>query len=265
MKPFIHAKNSANKFGGKPDDYIEIHNFMDSSKSVVPDMRHRAIFHSAFGCFIVEKVFGVTITNSDGIEVSTRDIAEEHILEDLGRIPTLQDWLNEMQFQDWMMSPELRNKKSEEKNEFVSPGISTIESDGSKNDVHSFLDRKRFILDGRRHLPKKEDSKESKNPCAEVKLEGPDINEKERSQIKSVEQDVDGNIPLKYNEVHDLNDFILDGGRPIRNDLDNDIPLDFKIKVDANEMEDKKPYNMNKVKDGKRIRGNGTSGLLNSD
>lgn len=189
MKPFIHAKNSANKFGGKPDDYIEIHNFMDSSKSVVPDMRHRAIFHSAFGCFIVEKVFGVTITNSDGIEVSTRDIAEEHILEDLGRIPTLQDWLNEMQFQDWMMSPELRNKKSEEKNEFVSPGISTIESDGSKNDVHFLPDR--------------------------------------RSQTKTVEQDLSGNIPLKYNEVPELNDFILDGGRPIRNDLDGARPLNL--------------------------------------
>lgn len=110
MKPYIHAQNSVRKHKGKISDYIEIHNFMDSSKSVVPDMRHRAIFHSAFGCFIVEKVFGVTITNSDGLVISTRDIAEEHILEDLGKIPTLQDWLSEMNFQDWMLSPEHRKK-----------------------------------------------------------------------------------------------------------------------------------------------------------
>lgn len=114
MKPYIHAKNSVIKYGGIISDYIEIHNFIDSSKAVVPDMRHRAIFHSAFGCFIVEKVFGVTIINSDKQEVSTRDIAEDHILEDLGKIPTLQDWLSEMEFKDWMLSPENRKKIAKE-------------------------------------------------------------------------------------------------------------------------------------------------------
>lgn len=191
MKPFIHAKNSANKFGGKPEDYQAIHDFMDSSKAVVPDMRHRAIFHSAFGCFIVEKVFGTTIKNSDGDEVSTRDIAEEHILEDLGMIPTLQDWLNEMQFQDWMMSPELREKKVE----FVSPGVPLIERDGS---------------------------------------------EKERSQMKTTEQDV-GNIP------NPMQNLVLDGGRPERFD---DIPLEMQIKIDA--IENSHVNDEIRVVDGKR-------------
>jgi len=31
-KPWIHAKNSARKFGGVPEDYLPIHNLMDSSQ-----------------------------------------------------------------------------------------------------------------------------------------------------------------------------------------------------------------------------------------
>lgn len=43
MKPWRHARNSARKFGGMPEDYIEIHNFMDVSKSAHADVRHRAV------------------------------------------------------------------------------------------------------------------------------------------------------------------------------------------------------------------------------
>ena len=102
MKPFIHARSSAAKFGGKPEDYLPIHDFMDSSKSALADVRHRAVFHSAFGIFIVEKVFGVTITNSAGRAVSTRDVAEQHVMEDLGTIPTLESWLRNMRIEPWM-------------------------------------------------------------------------------------------------------------------------------------------------------------------
>ena len=107
MKPYIHAVNSANKFGGKPEDYLPIHNEMDSSKAHVPDVRHRCVFHSSFGIYIIERIFGVNITNSDGKLVSVRDIAEQHVLEDLDRIPTLQDWLNEMKQKEWMVRPEI--------------------------------------------------------------------------------------------------------------------------------------------------------------
>ena len=102
MKPFIHAKNSVRKHGGCTDDYQAIHDFIDSSKAAVPDMRHRAILHSAFGIYIVERVFGVTLRNGDGAVVSVRDIAEEHVIEDLGRIPTMQDYLNHMELAPWM-------------------------------------------------------------------------------------------------------------------------------------------------------------------
>lgn len=109
MKPHIHAKNSVRRFGGKPEDYQPIHDFIDSTKAAVPDMRHRAILHSAFGIFIVEKVFGVTFKNSDGATISTRDVAEEHVIEDLGRIPTMQDYLDHMELAPWMGGP--RSKK----------------------------------------------------------------------------------------------------------------------------------------------------------
>lgn len=102
MKPLIHAKSSAKKWGGIPEDYMPIHDFMDSSKAALPDVRHRAILHSSFGIYIVEKVFGTHFKNSDGKDVSTRDIAEQHVLEDLKFIPTLDKWFATMQIEDWM-------------------------------------------------------------------------------------------------------------------------------------------------------------------
>lgn len=108
MKPYIHAKSSAAKFGGIPEDYIEIHNFMDSSKAALPDARHRAILHSSFGIFITEKVFGVTIKNSKGRDISVRDIAEQHVMEDLGTIPTIEKWFNTMEIEPWMLGPKVK-------------------------------------------------------------------------------------------------------------------------------------------------------------
>lgn len=109
MKPFLHAKISAKKFGGVWEDYIEIHDFIDSSKACMPDIRHRALLHNAFGCFLVEKAFGTVRKNSDGKEYSTRDVAEEHIKEDLGFIPTVEQYLNNMTIQPWMSGTEKSN------------------------------------------------------------------------------------------------------------------------------------------------------------
>lgn len=102
MKPFIHAKSSASKFGGIPEDYLPIHDLMDSSKSSLPDVRHRALFHSSFGIFMVEKMLGTTLTNSDGRKISVRDIAEQHVMEDIGFIPTVETWFRNMRIEPWM-------------------------------------------------------------------------------------------------------------------------------------------------------------------
>lgn len=104
-KPWIHAVSSAKKFGGVPEDYLDIHNLMDSSKAAFPDNRHRALTHNAwFIGFILEKIFGTTFTNSDGKIVSVRDIGEQHVLEDFGNryIPSAQDYIAAMEFQPWM-------------------------------------------------------------------------------------------------------------------------------------------------------------------
>ncbi len=102
MKPYLHAEVSVKKWGGTPEEYLAIHDFIDSSKSSFPDMRHRAILHSSFGIYIAERVFGTYITLANGRKVQTRDIAEQHVIDDMGRIPTVQDYLTEMPFYPWL-------------------------------------------------------------------------------------------------------------------------------------------------------------------
>jgi hypothetical protein len=105
-KPFIHALSSVRKWGGKPEDYLPIHDLLDSSKGTIADSRHRALTHNAwFLSTILERVFGHNITNSDGRLVSVRDIGEQHILEDFGGryIPSAQDYLQEIEIKEWMV------------------------------------------------------------------------------------------------------------------------------------------------------------------
>jgi hypothetical protein len=113
-KPLIHAESSVRRYGGTVEDYLPIHDFMDSSKAALADVRHRAVFHSAFGIYIVERVFGDYITNTDGNRVSVRDVAEDHVKEDLGFIPTMEHWLRNMPIADWMAGKRTRepSKKS---------------------------------------------------------------------------------------------------------------------------------------------------------
>jgi len=98
-----HAVSSARKFGGKPDDYIAIHNWFDETKKIIADFRHRALRHHAEGIFMCEAIFGVTITNSDGRVVPVRLIGEQHVSEDFkGRIPSAADWVRCIRPERWM-------------------------------------------------------------------------------------------------------------------------------------------------------------------
>src|SRR5688500_4813703 len=88
--PHYHSLSSAKKFGGIPDDYIRIHNWFDQFKAAHADVRHRLVIHHSAGIFLCEQVFGVTFTRkSDGKEVPTRLIAEQHVVEDFGFIPNV--------------------------------------------------------------------------------------------------------------------------------------------------------------------------------
>ncbi len=102
MKPYVHAVASVKRHGGRVEDYQPIHDLLDLPKSAHADMRHRAILHNSLGPYLCERVFGTTITNSDGRVVSVRDIAEEHILEDMGRIPALSEYLDGMPMYEWL-------------------------------------------------------------------------------------------------------------------------------------------------------------------
>jgi hypothetical protein len=101
--PWHHALSSARKFGGKPADYVHIHQWFDETKSHFADFRHRALRHHSLGIFQAEAVFGVTLTNSDGKVIPTRLIGEQHVKEDCGgRIPSVADWLGHICPQAWM-------------------------------------------------------------------------------------------------------------------------------------------------------------------
>lgn len=105
-KPWIHAASSAKRFGGNPEEYLDIHNFMDSSKATIADSRHRALTHTSwFIGFVLEKVYGSTFVNSQGRVVSVRDVGEQHVLEDYGGrfIPSAQDFLQDMDMKEWML------------------------------------------------------------------------------------------------------------------------------------------------------------------
>ena len=100
--PFYHAQSSVRKYGGSINDYLPIHNWFDASKSHIGDVRHRALRHHSEGIFLCEQIFGVTILNSDGRSVPVRFIGEQHVVEDLGRIPAPSEWLSEMPIKPWM-------------------------------------------------------------------------------------------------------------------------------------------------------------------
>jgi len=51
---------------------------------------------------MAETIFGVTITNSAGRVVPVRLIAEQHIVEDLGRVPSFADWVRCIKPEAWM-------------------------------------------------------------------------------------------------------------------------------------------------------------------
>lgn len=99
---YHHAVSSTRHFGGEVEDYIEIHEWFDSTKSAWADTRHRAILHNTFGIYLCQQVFGETIKNSEGKEIPVRLIAEQHVHEDCGCIPTLENWLTDLPMKPFM-------------------------------------------------------------------------------------------------------------------------------------------------------------------
>ncbi len=107
-KPYDHSLHSAKRYGGKPEDYQKIHDWFDQTKAAHPTLKHRAILHNSFGIYLAEQMFGTTLTNSDGKVISVRSIGEQHVIDDLGFIPSLDEWLKAMTDEPWMYGQRTR-------------------------------------------------------------------------------------------------------------------------------------------------------------
>lgn len=96
MNAVVHSQISVKRRGGKIEDYLPIHDFMDCTKELCSDNRHR-ILHTLWGIKrVIVPIFGHSITNSDGRKVNVKDLCEQdHILPDYQNrfIPTLSDFV----------------------------------------------------------------------------------------------------------------------------------------------------------------------------
>lgn len=97
MDPYKHSLLSVKRKGGKIEDYYPIHSFMDSTKELCSDNRHR-ILHNLWGVRrIIVPIFGKVIINSDDREVLVKDICEkDHILPDYNYrfLPSLDNFVD---------------------------------------------------------------------------------------------------------------------------------------------------------------------------
>lgn len=103
MDAYVHARISVSHWGGVVEDYYPIHAFIDSTKELCSDNRHR-ILHTLWGVRrVIIPIFGPAITNSAGKLVNVKDICErDHILPDYQNrfIPTLSDFVQAIELKD---------------------------------------------------------------------------------------------------------------------------------------------------------------------
>jgi hypothetical protein len=85
--PYHHAISSSRKRGISWKEHFPIHDWLDSSKFTFADARHRSLLHNTTGVTLTKKIFK-TIKESG-------KIAQEHIKEDMGKVPNISDWLPE--------------------------------------------------------------------------------------------------------------------------------------------------------------------------
>ena len=112
-----HAQSSVSKWGGTLDDYLRIHNWFDFTKAFHPDFRHRALRHHSLGIQECINEFGDYIVLNTGKHVPVKLIAEQHVIEDCGYIPSVSDWLSNLTPVEWMSKARNLSKLYGDKNE----------------------------------------------------------------------------------------------------------------------------------------------------
>jgi len=111
INSWYHAVSASHKWGGTPEDYLPIEEFIDSSKKTFGDFRHRAMYHHTLGVYLCEDLFGKTISLEKAVgrskeygditktvQIPVRLIAERHIVEDLGFLPSPEHYLKNIPF-----------------------------------------------------------------------------------------------------------------------------------------------------------------------
>lgn len=91
-------ESCARRFKAHAGDFSEINGWIDGHNdpegidaSAHPAARY--LRHQSYSCFEVEEIFGITIALSDGRQIPSRYIAEYHITQEFGFIPSLSEWL----------------------------------------------------------------------------------------------------------------------------------------------------------------------------
>lgn len=126
MNPRQHCRISVRRWGGAESDYYPIHEFIDSTKTLCADGRHRVLHTHWAVQHVVVPIFGHTIVNSDGKHVDVKDMCErDHLLADYGNrfIPTLADFVSAINVEE----PETRKALERFHSDFAGdPAISEL-------------------------------------------------------------------------------------------------------------------------------------------
>ena len=97
MNAVIHSDISSKRWGAPAENFLEIHNFIDSSKEIESSNLHRAATHHlAFVRNVMIPIFGHTIHTSNDRKVNLKDcIEQDHILCDFANryLPSLGDYV----------------------------------------------------------------------------------------------------------------------------------------------------------------------------
>ncbi|MDN5925594.1 MAG: hypothetical protein L0I29_00790 [Hyphomicrobiales bacterium] len=97
------ANASAARFGGDPSAYLALHTWFLETRNWSAGPEHLVFRHHAFGIFEAEARFGPVIALGDGKAVPTRVVAERHVQQVLGRVPSATDFLRRIKGERWML------------------------------------------------------------------------------------------------------------------------------------------------------------------
>jgi hypothetical protein len=100
-----HCVSSAKAFGGTPEDYAELHRWMDRSRAGTDALLHRMLAHHTTGIADGVALFGDTWTISTGAQIPTSLVLAGHVREDLGFVPTLDHYIELLRTPRWASRP----------------------------------------------------------------------------------------------------------------------------------------------------------------